>query len=109
MKVFLPETSDEEGVSTSFTFNSDDDQKNFVAWLSSLNMEYMKTKIPVIEDGKMRYQTCVVVQQNEEVEAEEEEEIIEEAEPEEEVVAAPKKAKKPKKKAVLEEEEEDGI
>jgi len=104
MKVFLPETNDEEGVSTSFTFNSEDDQKNFVAWLSSLNLEYMKTKIPVIEDGKINYQTCVVVQQNE---AEEDEDIIEETEPEK-VIESSKKAKKPKKKNVND-EEEDGI
>ena len=64
---------------------------NFADFLDNMDISYLKSKFPVIEDGKVRYQTGFVVPR---AQAEEEEE------PEEEPVVEEKVTKRRTKKAV---------
>jgi len=90
MKIFQPDEGDQdEGFATSFTFDDGDEMIAFRAWLDSMGIDYLKSKFPIIEDGKIRYQTGIVVQGPSE---EEQEEIVEEV-----VEEQPKKKKSSKK------------
>ncbi len=94
MKIFQPQVEDqEEGFATSFTFDNADEQQNFADFLNSMSIGFLKSKFPVIEDGKIRYQTGFVVP----AATSQEEEAEGEAEPEPEVVEEEKPKRKGKK------------
>jgi len=96
MKIFQPDEGDQdEGFATSFTFEDTDEMKAFRQWLETMSIDYLKSKFPVIEDGKVRYQTGIVVQG-----PSVEEEEVEEVEVVEEVVEEKPKKKKSKKSDV---------
>ena len=62
MKIFQPELEDQdEGYATSFTFDSVEEQHSFANFLDNLEVGYLKSKFPVVEDGKFRYQTGFIV------------------------------------------------
>lgn len=62
MKIFQPQQDDqEEGFATSFTFDNAEEQQNFADFLNNMGIGFLKSKFPVIEDGKVRYQTGFVV------------------------------------------------
>ena len=96
MKIFQPDEGDQdEGFATSFTFEDTDEMSAFRQWLESMSIDYLKSKFPIIEDGRVRYQTGIVVQgQTEEVE---EVEVVEEV-----VEEKPKKKKSKKSEEVVE-------
>ena len=63
MKIFQPELEDQdEGYATSFTFDNLDEQNSFSSFLENMGIGFLKSKFPVIEDGKMKFQTGFVVQ-----------------------------------------------
>jgi hypothetical protein len=65
MKIFQPQHDDaEDGYATSFTFDDKEEQQSFSDFLNSMDIPYLKSKFPVIEDGKVRYQIGFVVQQS---------------------------------------------
>ncbi len=65
MKIYLPDEGDsDEGFSTSFTFEDREEQYNFASFLNKMDITYLKSKFPVIEDGKVRYQNGFVVPQS---------------------------------------------
>jgi len=85
MKIFQPHEEDaDEGFATSFTFDDGDEQQNFADFLNNMDISYLKSKFPVIEDGKVRYQTGFVVprvqEDDEEIDVEEEA-VVEEVKP----------------------------
>ena len=105
MKIFQPELEDQdEGYATSFTFDSLDEQNSFSSFLENMGIGYLKSKFPVIEDGKMKFQTgfVVPVPKTETEPAESHEfavhEVVQEAseEPTDEVVSKKKSKKVPK-------------
>ena len=62
MKIFQPELEDQdEGYATSFTFDNLDEQNSFASFLENMGIGFLKSKFPVIEDGKMKFQTGFVV------------------------------------------------
>ena len=62
MKIFQPAVEDhEEGFATSFTLDSPEEQQSFADFLNNMSIGFLKSKFPVIEDGKIRYQTGFVV------------------------------------------------
>lgn len=62
MKIFQPPVEEqEEGFATSFTFDSADEQQSFADFLNNMSIGFLKSKFPVVEDGKVRYQTGFVV------------------------------------------------
>lgn len=62
MKIFQPELEDQdEGYATSFTFDNLDEQNSFSSFLENMGIGFLKSKFPVIEDGKMKFQTGFVV------------------------------------------------
>jgi hypothetical protein len=97
MKIFQPQHDDaEDGYATSFTFDDKEEQQSFSDFLNSMGIPYLKSKFPVIEDGKVRYQIGFVVQQSSPNEQVNEEPVTIEAEhePEHQVVEEPKSSKK---------------
>jgi len=105
MKIFQPELEDQdEGYATSFTFDSLDEQNSFASFLENMGIGYLKSKFPVIEEGKMKFQTgfVVPVPKSETEPAETQEvvvhEVVQEAseEPSDEVVSKKKSKKAPK-------------
>lgn len=76
MRIYQPE-NDDEGLSTSFTFDDKTEQQSFVSWLNSLGIGYLRSRIPVINEGVLSQQECLIINVPEE-EVEVEEEIIEE-------------------------------
>jgi len=91
MKIFQPAVEDQEdGFATSFTFDNADEQQNFADFLNNMSIGFLKSKFPVIEDGKIRYQTGFVVPC---AASQESEEAVEE-EPVEEKPKGKKKGKK---------------
>jgi len=102
MKIFQPQHDDaEDGYATSFTFDDKEEQQSFSDFLNSMGIPYLKSKFPVIEDGKVRYQIGFVVQQSAPSDAAGEEHAgaDPEPEPEHQAVEEPKSSKK-KVKAV---------
>ena len=102
MKIFQPQHDDaEDGYATSFTFDDKEEQQSFSDFLNSMGIPYLKSKFPVIEDGKVRYQIGFVVQQSapSEPAGEEHPAADPEPEPEHHVVEEHKSSKK-KVKAV---------
>jgi len=83
MKIFQPQEEDaDEGFATSFTFDDSDEQQNFADFLNNMEISYLKSKFPVIDEGKVRYQTGFVVprvQEDEELDVEEQ--VVEETKP----------------------------
>jgi len=83
MKIFQPHEEDaDEGFATSFTFDDSDEQQNFADFLNNMEISYLKSKFPVIDEGKVRYQTGFVVprvQEDEELDVEEQ--VVEETKP----------------------------
>jgi len=62
MKIFQPQVEDqEEGYATSFTFDNTEEQQNFADFLNTMGIAFLKSKFPVIDEGKVRYQTGFVV------------------------------------------------
>ena len=62
MKIFQPPVEEqEEGFATSFTFDSQDEQQSFADFLNNMSIGFLKSKFPVVEEGKVRYQTGFVV------------------------------------------------
>jgi hypothetical protein len=62
MKIFQPELEDQdEGYATSFTFDNLDEQSSFASFLENMGIGFLKSKFPVIEEGKMKFQTGFVV------------------------------------------------
>jgi hypothetical protein len=98
MKIFQPQHDDaEDGYATSFTFDDKEEQQSFSDFLNSMGIPYLKSKFPVIEDGKVRYQIGFVVQQSAPSEQVSEESVAAaEPEPESEhqIVEEPKSSKK---------------
>ena len=103
MKIFQPQHDDaEDGYATSFTFDDKEEQQSFSDFLNSMGIPYLKSKFPVIEDGKVRYQIGFVVQQSAPVEQSGDEPVAAadpEPESEHQIVEEPKSSKK-KVKAV---------
>jgi hypothetical protein len=97
MKIFQPQHDDaEDGYATSFTFDDKEEQQSFSDFLNSMGIPYLKSKFPVIEDGKVRYQIGFVVQQSapaEEV-SDETVNLEREQEPENHIVEEPKSSKR---------------
>jgi len=98
MKIFQPELEDQdEGYATSFTFDNLDEQNSFASFLENTGIGYLKSKFPVIEEGKMKFQTgfVVPVPKSESHSSETQEVAVQEAseEPTDEVVSK-KKSKK---------------
>lgn len=85
MKIFQPHEEDaDEGFATSFTFDDTDEQQNFADFLNNMEISYLKSKFPVIDEGKVRYQTGFVVprvQEEDDDVGEEQEQIVEEVKP----------------------------
>lgn len=85
MKIFQPQVEDQEdGFATSFTFDSQEEQQSFADFLNNMSIGFLKSKFPVIEDGKIRYQTGFVVPSataSQDDEAEPEPEPVEEEKP----------------------------
>ena len=83
MKIFQPQEEDaDEGFATSFTFDDSDEQQNFADFLNNMEISYLKSKFPVIDEGQVRYQTGFVVprvQEDEELDVEEQ--VVEETKP----------------------------
>jgi hypothetical protein len=81
MKIFQPQVEDqEEGFATSFTFDSPEEQQSFADFLNNMSIGFLKSKFPVIDEGKIKYQTGFVVPcaQSDEAEPETvEEEVVE--------------------------------
>ena len=101
MKIFQPELEDQdEGYATSFTFDNLDEQSSFASFLENMGIGYLKSKFPVIEDGKMKFQTgfVVPVPKSESHSSETQEVDVQEAseEPTDEVVSKKKSKKAPK-------------
>jgi len=99
MKIFQPQHDDaEDGYATSFTFDDKEEQQSFSDFLNSMGIPYLKSKFPVIEDGKVRYQIGFVVQQSSPSEPAGEEHAVAgadpEPEPEHQVVEEHKSSKK---------------
>jgi hypothetical protein len=97
MKIFQPQHDDaEDGYATSFTFDDKEEQQSFSDFLNSMAIPYLKSKFPVIEDGKVRYQIGFVVQQSAPNENVSDEQVATEVEHEHEhqVVEEPKSSKK---------------
>ena len=94
MKIFQPQHDDaEDGYATSFTFDDKEEQQSFSDFLNSMDIPYLKSKFPVIEDGKVRYQIGFVVQQSAPIEPVNEETGLE-PEAEHQVIEEPKTSKK---------------
>jgi hypothetical protein len=105
MKIFQPELEDQdEGYATSFTFDNLDEQNSFSSFLENMGIGFLKSKFPVIEDGKMKFQTGFVVpvpkSESEPAETQEVDvhEVVQEVseEPIDEVVSKKKSKKAPK-------------
>jgi len=100
MKIFQPELEDQDdGYATSFTFDSLDEQNSFASFLENMGIGFLKSKFPVIEDGKMKFQTGFVVPvPKSESEPVHEVEVVQEVseEPVDEVVSKKKSKKVPK-------------
>ena len=104
MKIFQPELEDQdEGYATSFTFDNLDEQNSFSGFLENMGIGFLKSKFPVIEDGKMKFQTGFVVPVPKPETASEEvhdtvQEVLQEVseEPADEVVSKKKTKKVPK-------------
>lgn len=100
MKIFQPELEDQdEGYATSFTFDNLDEQNSFASFLENMGIGFLKSKFPVIEDGKMKFQTGFVVPVPKlESEHAESPEVVQEVseEPTDEVVSKKKSKKAPK-------------
>ena len=104
MKIFQPELEDQdEGYATSFTFDNLDEQNSFASFLENMGIGYLKSKFPVIEDGKMKFQTGFVVPvPKSDTEPAESHEVVAEVvheqseEPADEVVSKKKSKKAPK-------------
>jgi hypothetical protein len=100
MKIFQPELEDQdEGYATSFTFDSLEEQNSFSGFLENMGIGFLKSKFPVIEDGKMKFQTGFVVPvPKAESVSEEVHDIIQEVseEPVDEVISKKKTKKVPK-------------
>jgi hypothetical protein len=103
MKIFQPELEDQdEGYATSFTFDNLDEQNSFASFLENMGIGFLKSKFPVIEDGKMKFQTGFVVpvpkSESEPAESAESHEVVQEVseEPTDEVVSKKKSKKVPK-------------
>ena len=93
MRIYQPD-NEEEGLSTSFTFDDKTEQQSFVDWLNSLGIGFLKSKIPFINEGVLSQQECVIINVPvEEVEVEEQEQDTAE-----EVLVEENKPKKKKKK-----------
>jgi len=102
MKIFQPELEDQDdGYATSFTFDNLDEQNSFASFLENMGIGFLKSKFPVIEDGKMKFQTGFVVpvpKSESESTADVVHEVIQEVseEPTDEVVSKKKSKKAPK-------------
>jgi len=100
MKIFQPELEDQdEGYATSFTFDNLEEQNSFSGFLENMGIGFLKSKFPVIEDGKMKFQTGFVVPvPKQETVSEEVHEVLQEVseEPADEVVSKKKSKKVPK-------------
>ena len=104
MKLFHPDFDQiDNGFKTSFTFDNEEEEEQLISWLSYMDIEHLRSKIPVITDGKMSHQTCVIidmaVKSNEEEEEVVEEEVVQ---VEEEQTSKKKKSKKVKEEVALE-------
>lgn len=112
MKLYYSNSSDTE---SSFFFDNSGEENNFIQWLESLNISYLKTKYPAPnEKGEIVFKTSIVVitpKKNvveEDVESEveetvEEEEVVEEEQVQEEVEPEPvieEEGKKKRKKSI---------
>jgi len=102
MKIFQPELEDQDdGYATSFTFDNLDEQNSFASFLENMGIGFLKSKFPVIEDGKMKFQTGFVVpvpKSESESTVEVVQEVVQEVseEPTDEVVSKKKSKKAPK-------------
>ena len=65
MRIFQPD-SEEVGLSTSFTFEDNNEQNSFTNWLNSMDISFLRSKIPVISDGVLSTQVCVIINTPEE-------------------------------------------
>jgi hypothetical protein len=101
MKIFQPELEDQdEGYATSFTFDNLDEQNSFASFLENMGIGFLKSKFPVIEEGKMKFQTgfVVPVPKSESYSSETQEVAVQETseEPTDEIVSKKKSKKAPK-------------
>jgi hypothetical protein len=78
MKLYYSNSSDTE---SSFFFDNSNEQTNFIQWLESLNISYLKTKYPSPNDkGEIVFKTSIVVitPRKDEINNDEDEDDIEE-------------------------------
>ena len=107
MKLFHPDFDQiDNGFKTSFTFDDDAEEESLINWLSYMDIGHLRSKIPVIVDGQMSHQTCVIIDMP--IKAEDGEEMDQGntedgVTPVEEVVVVEKKKKTKKNKEVVEE------
>lgn len=102
MKLFHPDFDQiDNGFKTSFTFDNEEEEDQLISWLSYMEIEHLRSKIPVITDGKMSHQTCVIIDMA--VKTNEEEVVEDEVvQVEEETSSKKKKSKKVKEEVALE-------
>ena len=102
MKLFHPDFDQiDNGFKTSFTFDNEEEEDQLISWLSYMEIDHLRSKIPVITDGKMSHQTCVIIDMA--VKTNEEEEVVEdEVVQVEEETTRKKKSKKVKEEVALE-------
>ena len=100
MKLYFADKEEEtDGFSTSFFFDEEDDQFNFLAWLDKMDISYLKSKMPVFESGKLTYKNAVIINRdgndnnNVQSETEQLEEHVEEEKPKETSSRKKKKSK----------------
>ena len=103
MKLFHPDFDQiDNGFKTSFTFDNEEEEDQLISWLSYMEIDHLRSKIPVITDGKMSHQTCVIIDMA--VKTNEEEEVVEDevVQVEEETTSKKKKSKKVKEEVASE-------
>ena len=98
MKLFLPSQEElNNDFRTSFTFDTNDEMDDFISWLTHMNIEFIKAKIPCLVDGVISQQTCVVIHNSSTLEDTDDNQETLNNEPEE-IVEEPITIKKKKKK-----------
>ena len=62
MHIFHPnEGQTQEGFNTSFTFDNADEESSFMSWLKNVQIQFVRSKVPVIQDGVVTQQTCLII------------------------------------------------
>uniref|UniRef100_A0A6C0JC33 Uncharacterized protein n=1 Tax=viral metagenome TaxID=1070528 RepID=A0A6C0JC33_9ZZZZ len=101
MHIFQPSREElDEDFKTSFTFDNDDEKASFSEWLNNMEIDFIRAKIPVVVDGVMKQQTCIVINNESQNESGEEDSNNHETnnEPDQISIVVDEQPKKKKKK-----------